>query len=322
MRTRIAAYLFTFWAVLTLNFLLPRLLPGDPLLALFEPGTSEFVSDEAIRARLAAYYGLDRPLIAQYVDYLRGAATGDLGWSIALNQPVGELIRTRLPWTLLLTLTSLALASLIGVAAGAESAWARGSWLDRIQVTANTMISNMPVFFVGPILLVALGAKLRWFPLSGAHAPFAKYDSAFAGFADVLWHLILPAAALTLSLIGSKFLLVRNSMVSVLGEDFMFVARAKGLPGQRLKFHHALRNAILPFVQQLAMQAGLAVTGAVFVETTFDYPGMGRLIFNAVGSRDYPLMQGVFLVVAIAVLCANLLADAINARLDPRAGTK
>ena len=318
---RLLAYLFTFWAVLTLNFFLPRLMPGDPLAALFEPGSNEFVSDETMRARLAAYYGLDRPLSEQYVEYLRGTITGDMGWSIALNESVGELIRTRLPWTLLLTLTALTLASFIGVMTGAEAAWARGTWPDRLQVTANTVISNMPVFFVGPMLLVFFGAKMRWFPLSGAHAPFAKYDSTFAGFADVFWHLVLPSLTLTLSLIGSKFLLVRNSMVGVLSEDFMLVARAKGLPTKRLKLHHALRNAILPFVQQLAAQAGLAITGAVFVETTFDYPGMGRLIFNAVGSRDYPLMQGVFLVVALAVLFANLCADVINARLDPRAAS-
>lgn len=318
MKSRLTAYLLILWAVLTLNFLLPRLLPGDPLAALFDPETSEFVADEAIRARLAVYYGLDRPLIEQYADYLRGAVTGDFGWSIALNQPVGELIRTRLPWTLLLTLTALTLASLIGLAAGAESAWARGSWRDRIQVTVNTVIGNVPVFFAGAVLLVVFGAKLRWFPLVGARVPFARHETPLAELADVLWHLVLPVAALTLSLIGSKFLLVRNSMVTVLGEDFMFVARAKGLSVNRLKLHHALRNAVLPFVQQFAAQAGLAVTGAVFVETTFDYPGMGRLIFNAVGSRDYPLMQGVFLVVAIAVLLANLLADAINARLDPR----
>lgn len=322
MKTRLAAYLFTLWAVLTLNFLLPRLLPGDPLLALFEPGESEFVSDEAIRARLAAYYGLDRPLWVQYVDYVRGAATGDLGWSIGLNQPVGELIRERLPWTLLLTLSALTLASLVGVWAGAEAAWARGSWLDRALATASVVVSHMPVFFVGAVLLVVFGAKLRWFPLSGARAPFAHYASALAALADIGWHLVLPLTTLTLALVGSKFLLVRNSMVSVLGEDFMFVARAKGLPAKRLKRHHALRNAILPFVTQFAAQAGLAITGGVFIETTFDYPGMGRLIFNAVGARDYPVMQGVFLVVALAVLAANLLADLLNARLDPRLETK
>jgi peptide/nickel transport system permease protein len=318
MRSRITSYLVTLWVVLTLNFLLPRLLPGDPLAALLDPQSSDYVFDAEVRAALEAYYGLDRPLLAQYGAYLRGAVTGDLGQSIRLNQPVGELLTGHLPWTLLLTGTALGLASLVGLLGGAEAAWRRGSAADRLLTAVSVVTSNAPVYFLGMMLLIVFGAQLGWLPLAGGRTPFSHYDSIPAATADIVKHLVLPALTLTLSLLGIQFLLVRNNMVAILGEDFMLVARAKGLKPARLKWRHALRNTLLPFVAHLAAQAGLAITGAVFIETLFQYPGMGRLIFEAVGARDYPVIQGVFLLVAIVVLTANLLADWLNTRLDPR----
>lgn len=317
-KRRALSYVLTLWAVVTINFLLPRLLPGDPLAALLDPENSEYVFDTQVRAALEAYYGLDRPLPVQYGRYLLGAVTGDLGRSIRLNQPVGELIRTHLPWTLLLTGTALVLASLVGLLGGTEAAWKRGTLADRLLTGASVVAGNAPVYFVGMVLVIVFGAELGWLPLAGGRTPFARYDTALAAAADVGRHLLLPALTLTLALVGGKFLLVRNNVVSVLGEDFMRVARAKGLPEGRLKWAHALRNALLPFVAHLAAHASMAITGAVFIETLFNYPGMGRLIFEAVGARDYPVIQGVFLVVSAVVLTANLLADVLNARLDPR----
>jgi len=317
-RRRALSYLVTLWVVATVNFFLPRLMPGDPLAALLDPQSSDYVFDPEVRAALAAYYGLDRPLLEQYGRYLWGIITGDLGRSIRLNLPVAQLIAGRLPWTLLLTGTALLLSSAVALAMGAESAWRRGSWTDRLLATGSLIVSNAPVYFVGTALIILFGAKLRWLPLAGGRTPFARYDSLLAAVLDIGRHLILPALTLTLSTLGAKFLLVRNSMVSVLGEDFMLVARAKGLPEGRLKWGHALRNALLPFVAHLAAHAGMTVTGALFIETLFNYPGMGRLIFESVGARDYPVIQGVFLVVSAVVLTANLLADLLNARLDPR----
>ncbi|MBN1954295.1 MAG: ABC transporter permease [Anaerolineae bacterium] len=318
MQRRILSYLLTLWIVLTVNFLLPRLLPGDPLAALLDPQSSDYVFDAEARAALEAYYGLDRPLPEQYGRYLLGAFTGDLGRSIRLNRPVGELIGAHLPWTLLLTGTALFLASLLALLGGTEAAWRRGSWRDRVLVTAGVVAGNAPVYFVGMMLLILFGAWLGWLPLAGGRTPFAHYDTPLAAAADVGRHLLLPALTLTLALVGAKFLLVRSSVVSVLSEDFMLVLRAKGLSEGRLKWAHALRNALLPFVAHLAAHASMAITGAVFIEALFNYPGMGRLIFEAVGARDYPLIQGVFLVVSTVVLTANLLADWLNARLDPR----
>ncbi len=318
MRRRTPGYIISLWVIVTLNFLLPRWLPGDPLAALLDPESSSYVYNAEVRAALDHYYGLDRPLLHQYIDYLAGAFTGDLGHSIRLRQPVGDLLRAHLPWTLLLTLTALSLASLVGVVGGAEAAWRRGSLADRTLVAASIVISNAPVFFTGMILLILFGVQLDWLPLAGGRTPFVRYATPWAAAQDYGKHLVLPALTLTLALVGSKFLLVRNTMIGVLGEDYMFVARAKGLPAPRLKHHHALRNAILPFVHHLAAHAGFALTGALFIETLFNYPGVGRLIFESVVARDYPVIQGVFLVVSIMVLSANLLADWLNYRLDPR----
>ena len=315
---RVFVYLLTFWVILTLNFLLPRLLPGDPLAALLDPSSSDYVYDPEVRAALAAYYGLDRPLPEQYGRYLLGALTGDLGRSIRLNRPVAELVAGHLPWTLLLVGTALLLSSVLALLTGTESAWRRGSWADRGLVSASILLANVPVYFAGMMLLLLFGARLRWLPLAGGRTSFAQYASALDAALDIGRHLILPALTLTLAMLGAKFLLVRNATVNVLGEDFMLVARAKGLPEGRLKWGHALRNALLPFVAHLAAHAGMAVTGAVFIETLFSYPGMGRLIFESVTARDYPVIQGAFLVVSAVVLTANLLADLINLRLDPR----
>ena len=318
MKRRAMGYIVSLWAILTINFLLPRWLPGDPLAALLDSESSDYVFNSQVREALETYYGLDHPLTQQYTAYLTGAITGDLGQSIRLNQPVNGLLREHLPWTLLLTLTALGGASAVGIVGGAEAAWRRNSLVDRTLVTVSVIASNAPVYFTGMLLLIIFGVKLDWLPLAGGRTPFARYDTTWEAARDYGAHLVLPALTLTLALVGSKFLLVRNTMIGVLGEDYMFVARAKGLPGGRIKHHHALRNAILPFVHHLATHASFALTGALFIETLFNYPGVGRLIFESVVARDYPVIQGVFLVVSVMVLSANLLADWLSYRLDPR----
>lgn len=298
---QIGGYLLSLWVILTLNFTLPRLLPGDPLMVLLDPESGGYIFDPAVRAALEAYYGLDVPLAQQYLRYLSGLLSGDLGQSIRLKQPVIDLLSTHLPWTLLLTLTSLSIASLVGIWTGSEAAWRRRSVVDRGLVAFSIIVSNVPAFFTGMILLIVFGVTLDWFPLSGGRTAFARYDSPLSALWDYGSHLFLPALTLTLALLGSKFLLVRSSMIGVLNEDYMLVVRAKGVSAARAKRHHALRNAILPFVHHLAAHAGFALTGALIIETLFAYPGVGRLIFESVAARDYPVIQGVFLVVAVQI---------------------
>lgn len=318
---RAGLYALTLWAVLTLNFLLPRLMPGDPIAALQDPASAAYIADEAARARLAAYYGLDKPLWEQYIRYLGNLATGDLGWSIRLNTPVAELIRTHLPWTLLLMLPSLLLATLITTLAGAHSGWVRGSPVDRALLVGFTALRTLPVFFLGVLALLLFSVRLNWLPLAGATTPFRTWPSVWQQLGDILSHWLLPATLLTLELIGSRYLLMRNSMVTVLGEDYMLVARAKGLSERSLKYRHGLRNAILPFFTGFAAQLGFAVAGALFIETLFAYPGMGRLMFEAVGARDYPVLEGTFLIAALSVLLVNLVTDLAYGWLDPRTKT-
>lgn len=320
-KRRVLRYVLMLWIVLTVNFLLPRLLPGDPLAALLDPENSDYVFDTQSRSALETYYGLDRPLLEQYARYLTGAVTGNLGRSIQLKCPVRDLVAAHLPWTMLLTATALGLASLIGIVTGVEAAWRHGSHSDRALVTLSVVTANAPVYFVGMILLIVFGVRLHWLPLAGGRTPFEHYTTLAAALLDIGRHLVLPAFTLVLAMTGSKFLLVRGSMLSVMSETYMYVARATGLHPRRLKWRHGLRNAILPFVAHLAAHAGRAVTGAVFIETLYNYPGMGRLIFEAVGARDYPVIQGAFLVVATVVLTANLLGDCLSRYLDPRLRT-
>jgi peptide/nickel transport system permease protein len=311
-------YALTTWAVVTFVFLLPRLMPGDPLQGLDNPDSGNFVYDAAARAKVAAYYGLDRPLLNQYAAYLVDLAHGNLGWSISQNVAVGSLIARRMPWTLLLMGSALALSSTISFLGGIGAAWRRGGIGDRAMIVSFSAARAVPEYATASLLLVSLAVIIPLFPQAGAQTPFARYTSPVAAAADVLAHLALPLAALTLGLAGNKFLMVRNSVVATLGEDYMLLARAKGLPRRVLMYRHSGRNILLPFVTALGVQAGFAAGGSLFVETVFAYPGMGTLVNGAVTARDYPLLQGTFLVLALVVLLVNFFVELTYGWVDPR----
>ncbi len=315
---RVALYAFTVWAVLTFNFAVPRLMPGDPLAYLYDQESAFYLPDEGLRSRLAAYYGLDRPPLQQYVHYLRNVLTGNFGWSVRFNLPVSELIASRLPWTLLLTVPSLVLATAITVVAGTEAAWRRGTVTDYALVVGFTLIRTMPVFFLGILAVLIFAVHLRLFPLSGAITPFRTWASPLEQALDILHHWALPAAVLTVESVGARLLLMRNSVVLVLAEPYIQTARAKGLGELAIRYRHAVPNAVLPLVTTFSAQLGMAVAGTVFVETVFAYPGMGLLLFQAVSARDYPVLEAGFLILSAGVLLGNLLADLAYGRLDPR----
>lgn len=315
---RPALYALTLWAIVTLNFLLPRLMPGDPLDALQDPATGSFLIDDTVRARVLSYYGLDRPLGEQYVAYLGTLVQGNLGWSIRLNTPVSQVIAARLPWTALLVVPSLAIATLVATIAGVESAWARGSRRDRGLVVALTIAHSVPVFVLGVIVIGAVAIHVSWLPLSGASTPFQDYAGPLDALADIAQHWLLPAAVLTTEMATARFLVMRNSMIGIVNEDFIAVARAKGLTERWIKYRHAMPNALLPSVTTFAGQVGFSLGGAVFVETLFAYPGMGRLLSEAAAARDYPVVQGAFLIIAFTTVAANALAEWSYGRLDPR----
>ena len=302
--------------LITLIFLLPRALPGDPLGSLIDPEAGQTFTAEA-RAEIEAHYGLDRPLGEQYVRYLGKIATGDFGWSISQQSPVLDLVKARLPWTLLLMGSGLTLAAAISWLVGVGSAWRRGTRLDRAAVSALTVLRAVPDFALAAVLLIVFAVVLPWFPVAGSRTVFAQHSSWLDQVADIAHHLVLPLAALTLSLLGTKFLLVRNTVIGCLGQDYMVLARAKGLPQSIQRRRHAGRNAVLPFLTLIGIQAGFAVGGTIFVEQVFTYPGMGDLVLSAVDARDYPLLEALFLVLAATVLAANLVVDVVSTWFAP-----
>lgn len=315
-------YAVTLLLIVTVIFALPRLMPGDPIQSRDDPSNPLFIQDVQSRAHVLAYYGLDKPVVQQYFTYLGDILHGDLGWSIAANQPVSSMIVQHLPWTALLMGTSIAAASLIAYVAGVVAAWRRGRFTDRVLVVVTTVARSIPEYALASVLLIAFAVVVPVLPLYGGSTAFAQYSGFWDHAADIATHLALPALSLTIGLIGVKFLLMRNTMVTVLGEDFMVLARAKGLSNHRLKYHHAGRNALLPYLTLIGIQLGFAVGGAVFVESVYAYPGMGTLILTAVKNRDYPVLEGCFLTFATAVLLMNLIIELVYRRLDPRVGAQ
>ena len=323
MRTRarwglLGSYALVVLVLVTLNFWLPRALPGQPIQTLSDPRSETFVADAGTRAELERYYGLDQPLPAQYATYIQDLATGDLGTSIRHHAPVADVLGGRIGWTLLLVATALVLGTAVGMLAGVHSGWRRGRPVDRRLVALFLALDNLPSFFLASLAAYVLAVRLGWFPLYGARTPFAESAGPLHELLDVAHHLALPATVLALQFLTFQYLVMRASMVGELGSDYLMLGRAKGMSDRVLKYRYAARNALLPAVTVAALHVPLAVTAAIFVETVFAYPGVGRLLFESVGDRDYPLMQGCFLVLSIGVVGANLLADLLYRRLDPR----
>ncbi len=313
-----ASYLAMVFILVTLNFFLPRAMPGDPIDGLLAQGSNSFVFGEQARTKLEQYYGLDRPLGSQYVDYLSRLARGDLGRSIVTNTPVLDEIRRRLHWTVLLIASSMLLSTAVGLVAGIHSGWRRDRPMDRAVMTGLLAIREFPPFLLASLLLFVFAVKLDWLPLFGAQTPFSGMFSVVERVVDIGRHLLLPLLVLTVGLTAGTYLTMRAGMVSELGSDHLLLGRAKGLRDRRLKYRYAARCALLPVVSLTAVDVGFAVTANVLVERVFSYPGLGGLLFESIGVRDYPTIQGAFLVISISVVTVNALADALYRRLDPR----
>lgn len=311
---RVGQYALVLWAAATIDFALPRLAPGDPVVYLYG-GDAQALSPENL-ARLRATFGLDRSLLEQYGAFWMGLVRGDLGLSVQYNRPVVELLGERLPWTAALVGTATVLAAVLGTLLGAWVAWRRerrGGGAG--PVTGVLAVDAMPGFWIAMILIAVFAVQLGWFPSYGA-APITGEGTAW--LAAVLARLVLPVATLTLAGLGTFFLLARASMIDVLDEPFIRRARAAGLSERRIALGHALRTALLPVATNLALTVGALLSGAVVVETVFAYPGLGRLIFDAVTARDYPLLQGAFLLTTVGVVAGGILADLAYPLLDPR----
>ena len=305
---------FTLLAVVTFNFLLFRVLPGDPIQLYARSGR---LTPEAAD-QLRRLFGLDKPVWQQFWIYLKGLLHGDMGFSLTYRRPVADIIGERMVNTILLVGTATVIVVVLGVVLGATAASRRGTKLDSSTVFGSLVLWSMPTFWVGLLLVFAFGVWLQILPISGISTAGATYSTQLGPTLDVARHLVLPTLTLVLVDIGQFVLITRSSLVDVLTEDFITTAEAKGNPRRRVVWNHGMRNAVLPVVTVTALYVGLVVGGAIQVETVFSWPGMGELTYDAVLRRDYPVLEACFLIFAFTVIIANFLSDILYRRLDPR----
>jgi peptide/nickel transport system permease protein len=317
---RAGFFLLTLWVAVTLNFFLPRMMPGDPTIAMMAKFRGKVASPQALQA-LETIFGADshQSLPAQYVHYLGDIFTGNFGTSLFFfPEPVSQVVRTGIFWTLGLVGVTTILAFALGTGIGILAAWRRGGLTDNLGPPLLVVASAIPYFWVGMMFILIFGLTLQWLPYQGGmnYTDTPALTPSFLG--DVVEHSLLPGLALLITTIGTWTLTMRNNMVTTLAEDYVRMARAKGLRPHRVMLNYAARNAILPNLTGFAMSLGFVVGGAILIEYVFNYPGVGYMLLQAVQNEDWPLMQALFLLITVAVLVAILLADIATAIFDPR----
>jgi peptide/nickel transport system permease protein len=317
---RLAFYLVAVWFAITVNFAIPRVMPGnavDTMLAKFPQLDAN--SLRALEAEFGAHsHG---SLISQYFSYLGQLAHGNLGLSVGqYPSTVTSILGQTLPWTLILVGTATILSFALGTLLGIVAAWRRGGWLDR-SLPAFTFLQATPYFFLALIVIQLFALDWRLFPFGQGYDLGLQPGFTWAFISSAISHSVLPALTIILTAIGGWMLQMRNVMLTTISEDYILVAQAKGLSPRRIMFTYGARNAILPNIAGFALSLGFVVAGALVMEIVFSYPGIGLTLYNAVTSNDYPLLQGIFLVISLTVLLASLLADIIYVVADPRVRT-
>ncbi len=304
-----------FFVILTALFFLFRLSPGDPISKMVDP----MLTPEDM-AHLIQQMGLDRPMWEQYLIYVKNFFTGHLGVSFHYGEPVETIIWDKLKWTILLFTTSTVLAAFVGVFLGKIAAWHKGSRLDNVMSISALVCYTLFIPWFALLLLWILGFQWGLFPLGGVLTPALWISNAplITRILDVLHHLMLPLLTLFVINLGSYLLLMRSSMLSVLSEDYILTARAKGLSEKVIRNKHAARNAALPVITSVGLSLAFSINGGALTEQIFTWPGIGKELIFAVSNNDYPLAQACFLLIALVVLCANLIVDLLYAWLDPR----
>ncbi|HEX3781169.1 MAG TPA: ABC transporter permease [Pseudonocardiaceae bacterium] len=315
---RLGFFVLTLWAALTINFLIPRLMPGSPATAIMARfhGHISATTLKAIEVSLGINTG--QSLIGQYFTYLGNTLTLNFGVSVESFQPVSQIVAAAIPWTLILVGVTTFIAFILGTGIGTIAAWKRGGKADSILPPLFVVGTGLPYFWVGMMLIIIFAEVNPWLPVALGVDPGISvgFNAQFIG--NAIEHAILPAAAILITSVGAWVLTMRNTMVTTLAEDYIRMARAKGLPSRRIMLDYAARNSILPNLTGFAMSLGFVVSGAVLVEDVFNYPGVGFQLIQAVQNEDFPLMQCLFLLITVAVLLAVLLADIATALLDPR----
>jgi peptide/nickel transport system permease protein len=304
---KVSRYVIAIIIIFSLNFIIPRAMPGDPLTNLL--GEDVILTDSCV-AELRSEMGLDKPWSQQYLDYWWSILHLDLGYSFHLHSPVSKIIFSRMKWTLLLALPSLILGAVLGTFLGALAGWRGRKMGQKMQTALFLTIYCTPPYFLCLLALYLFSFKLALFPLKGFYAT--------GSVADIAHHLFLPILVMTLFSLSRNYIIMRGSVLSEKGSLYAAFARAKGLYDNEILFRHVFKNALLPIITLLAMDFGFILSGALFIEIVFSMNGMGSLIYDALLSRDFPVLQGSFLIITIMVVSANLLADLLYSRLDPR----
>lgn len=305
----------------TITFVVIRTMPGDPIETLaqdLQRNMGMNWEDAKIRAKAMLNYDPDVPLVEQYTKYVTGLLSGNLGTSMQFKTPVIQVIGNGLSWTLLISTISLTLAFVLGSLLGMLCAWKRKTLIDPIVTVYDAILGAIPSFVVAYLLILLLSVRLGWLPARGNYDSTVTPGANWPYIKSVMYYAILPVLSWLATTIGGWALGMKSVAVSLLGEDFITSARARGLSDKRIVWTYVGRNALLPQITQLAMQFGMMFAGSVLIENIFVYPGMGFFFGRAITARDYPLMQGMFLVITIAVVLANLLADILYSVIDPR----
>lgn len=316
---RIGFYIIALWAAATLNFLIPRLAPGNPAESVLARLKGK-IGPQALHALEIAFGVNHDPLWSQYLQYMNNLLHGNLGTSVTYYPtPVADVIGQEIPWTLMLVGIALVISFVVGTLFGVVVAWRRNTGLDSIFSPLFTFLSAIPYFWLALVLLYLLAYQVRLFPLNGGYDVYSTAPGWSPDFFfSAIWYGTLPAITIVISSIAGWLLGMRNTMITTLSEDYVLMAEAKGLSQRRVMLMYAARNAILPNITSFALSLGFVVSGALLTEIVFSYPGVGYALYQAAENLDYPLLQGLFLIIAIAVLAANFLADLLYVALDPR----
>jgi len=306
--------LITILVVLVFNFILFRVLPGNPLAMMMR---NPRATEEMIEG-IKQLYGLDQEWYVQFFTYFKNMLKGDLGISFVFKAPVASVIAARILPTILLVGIAELIAIAVGIGIGIIAAWRRGTKLDVGTLGFSLVTYSVPTFWLGMIMMVIFCVALRLFPTSGMFTPGKSFATTGAMIYDLARHSFLPILTMSLVLIGEYALTMRNTLIDVLSEDYIVTAKAKGFRERYILLRHALPNALLPMITIVAINIGFVVAGAIQIETIFSWPGLGRLMYEALSARDYPLLQGIFLLVTVSVVLANFLADITYSYIDPR----
>ncbi len=320
---RIGFYLVALWAAITVSFILPRLMPGNPALAYLAKMRGDQLNAAEYQALLREFgVSTGVPIWSQYFNYLNALLHGQFGISSSIYPtPVSTILGQSMPWTIGLVGAAVTISFLIGTLTGMFIAWRRGSWYDTTIPPVLTFLSAIPYFWMALALVYVFGFVLNWFPTERGYDIYsfpAGPTWSIDFITSAAQHAILPVTTLIIGSLAGWVLIMRNTMITTLSEDYVLMAQAKGLPERRTMFNYAARNAILPSVTSFSISLGLVVSGSLLTEIVFNYPGIGFALYNAVQGDDYPLMQGCFLVLALTVVSANFLSELIYVFLDPR----